>query len=205
MSALERGLLPFRLSICGVAELHRFAGEVSHILGILDPGTPEPQYQLFHPKAECAGFRFYDIVLDEPQKAMPSEDNVAAILDVGDRLAKADVRHLLIHCFAGVSRSTAAAVTLMAQRNPGREAEVFAALGDIRPRAWPNSVMVAHADRLLGRAGALVEAMRLHHIAVARRYPEVRTLISSVGRGHELPAENGAPETKEGPDRHEPV
>lgn len=201
MSVLERGLLPFRLSICGDAELHQFAGDVTHILGILDPGTPEPQYQLFHPRAVCTGFRFYDIVLDEPERAMPSEDNVAAILEVGERLAGTDVNHLLVHCFAGVSRSTAAAVTLMTQRNPGREAEIFEALGDIRPRAWPNSAMIAHADRLLGRAGALVEAMRLHHIAVARRYPEVRTLISSVGRGHELPVEEAAPESKEGPGR----
>src|SRR3546814_8670076 len=86
---------------------------------------------------------------------------MAAILAVGEKLAGSQVRHLLVHCYAGVSRSTAAAIGLMSQRNPGREADIFAALADIRPRAWPNTVLVGHADRLLGRGGALVEALRL--------------------------------------------
>jgi predicted protein tyrosine phosphatase len=201
MSVVERGLLPFRLSICGVAELHEFAGDVSHILGILDPGTPQPDGYVHHPEALRDEFRFYDIVADEAGRTMPTEADVAAILKVGEKLAAQPVRHLLVHCFAGVSRSTASAVTLMAQRNPGRAADIFAALGDIRPKAWPNTAIIGHADRMLGLGGTLVEALRLHHIATAHRYPEVRTLISSVGRGHELPAEYAA----EGPDPHEPV
>lgn len=189
MSIVERGLMPFRISICGVAELHEFAGDVSHILGILDPGTPQPEGYAHHPDALRDEFRFFDVVVNDGNRTMPTEADVAEILRVGDRLAKLPVKHLLVHCYAGVSRSTASAVTLMAQRNPARAADIFAALGDIRPKAWPNSVMITHADRLLGLGGTLVEALKLHHIAVAHRYPEVRTLISSVGRGHELPAE----------------
>jgi predicted protein tyrosine phosphatase len=199
VSVVERGLLPFRLSICGVAELG-LQSSVSHILGILDPGTPVPEGYVHHPAAGRDEFRFYDIVTAEAGRALPSEADMAAILAVGDRLAGSQVRHLLVHCYAGISRSTAAAIALMSQRNPGREADIFAALADIRPHAWPNTVLVAHADRLLGRGGALVEALRLHHIATAHRYPEVRTLISSVGRGHELPAEYA-----EGSDPYEPV
>lgn len=198
---VARRLLPFRLSICGVAELHQFAGDVTHILGILDPGTPPPEGYAHHPAALRNEFRFYDIVTPSEGRDLPGERDVAAILEVGQRLAGQDVSHLLVHCFAGVSRSTAAAVSLMAQRNPGREADIFSALAEIRPQAWPNTVMIRHADRLLGRGGALVEALRLHHIATAHRSPEVRTLISSVGRGHELPAEYAA----EGSGPHEPV
>ncbi|WP_341895987.1 protein-tyrosine-phosphatase [Ferrovibrio terrae] len=201
MSVVERGLLPFKVSICGVAELEQFAGDVTHILGILDPGTPQPDGYVHHPKALRDEFRFYDIVTEQDGRSMPTEHDVAAILKVGEKLAVQPVRHLLVHCYAGVSRSTASAVTLMAQRNPARAADIFAALGDIRPKAWPNSVMIAHADRLLNLGGTLVEALRLHHIAVAHRHPEVRTLISSVGRGHELPAEYAA----EGSDPNEPV
>jgi predicted protein tyrosine phosphatase len=189
MSTVERGLMPFRISICGIAELHEFAGDVSHILGILDPGTPPPEGYAHHPEARRDEFRFYDVVVNDATRTMPTEADVAKILEVGENLAKLPVKHLLVHCYAGVSRSTASAVALMAQRNPARAADIFAALGDIRPRAWPNTVMIGHADRLLGLGGTLVEALRLHHIAVAHRYPEVRTLISSVGRGHELPAE----------------
>lgn len=201
MSVVERGLLPFKVSICGVAELEQFAGDVTHILGILDPGTPQPDGYVHHPKALRDEFRFYDIVTEQDGRSMPTEHDMAAILKVGEKLAAQPVRHLLVHCYAGVSRSTASAVALMAQRNPGRAADIFAALGDIRPKAWPNSVMIGHADRLLNLGGTLVEALRLHHIAVAHRHPEVRTLISSVGRGHELPAEYAA----EGSDPNEPV
>lgn len=201
MSVVERGLLPFRLSICGIAELEQFAGDVTHILGILDPGTPQPEGYVHHPKALRDEFRFYDIVTEDGSRSLPTEADVAAILKVGEKLAVQPVQHLLVHCYAGVSRSTASAVALMAQRNPGRVADIFAALGDIRPKAWPNTVIIGHADRMLGLGGTLVEALRLHHIATAHRYPEVRTLISSVGRGHELPAEYAA----EGSDPHEPV
>lgn len=201
MSTVERGLMPYRISICGVAELHEFAGDVSHILGILDPGTPPPEGYVHHPEARREEFRFYDVVVNDAQRTTPSEADMARILQVGEKLAAQPVKHLLVHCYAGVSRSTASAVALMAQRNPARAADIFAALGDIRPRAWPNSVMISHADRLLGLGGTLVEALRLHHIAVAHRYPEVRTLISSVGRGHELPAEYAV----EGPGPDDPV
>ena len=105
MSALERGLLPYRLSICGVAELHQYAGRISHILGILDPGSLGPEYRLHHPKAECREFRFYDIVMPEPDKKLPSERDVASILKVGEQLSQMKVEHLLVHCFAGISRS----------------------------------------------------------------------------------------------------
>jgi predicted protein tyrosine phosphatase len=76
----------------------------------------------------------------------------------------------------------------MALNNPGREADVFQALGEIRPKAWPNSSLIAQLDKLLGRGGALVEAMKAHHIAVASRHPDMVDLMIEVGRGHELPA-----------------
>ena len=89
----------------------------------------------------------------------------------------------------GVSRSTAAAAILLAQHNPGREPDVFEALNDIRPRNWPNRAMIGHADRLLGREGALFRAMVDQHRSITRRYPDMAELIRSVGRGHEVPTD----------------
>jgi len=181
-------LLGYPVSICGVAELRDFATRgVSHVLSILDPYTPTPAaFAVFAPHRRV-DMRFHDrIVGDNYDWPLPEESDAKSVLDFGESLRSDDVAHLLVHCFAGVSRSTASAVMLMAQRNPGREEACFAALHDIRPKAWPNSVMIAHADRLLGRKGRLIEAMRRHHKAVAARHPEVVALIRSVGRSHEV-------------------
>lgn len=43
----------------------------------------------------------------------------------------------------------------------------------MRPRAWPNSLMVRHADELLGRGGELIRALgRLYH-SQSKRVPEI--------------------------------
>ena len=67
---------------------------------------------------------------------------------------------LLIHCFAGVSRSTAAAYTVAAALSPKRdEAELAATLRRLSPSATPNIRIVTIADRLLGREGRMVRAV----------------------------------------------
>ncbi len=83
------------------------------------------------------------------------------ILGVGRELARsAGGGHVLVHCHAGVSRSTAATAILLAQDNPGREAEAFAAVARLRPGAWPNARMVDFADDLLERDGRLRAGLR---------------------------------------------
>lgn len=65
---------------------------------------------------------------------------------------------LLIHCYAGVSRSMAAALTALAAKAPGRELEAALALRAAAPHAQPNRRLVALADELLGCEGRLVAA-----------------------------------------------
>jgi hypothetical protein len=67
--------------------------------------------------------------------------------------------HLLVHCCAGVSRSAAAAALILMQANP--EWPASAALdmvAAIRPRAWPNLLILELGDALLGRNGEIVAA-----------------------------------------------
>src|SRR3546814_17627040 len=40
------------------------------------------------------------------------------------------------------------------------EERLFTRLREIRPQAWPNSLMVGYADELLGRGGRLTAALR---------------------------------------------
>ena len=67
---------------------------------------------------------------------------------------------VLIHCEAGVSRSSAAALIMYAcWFGPGREREAMMRVLAQRPIAMPNRRMVEIADRLLDRKGRLVEVL----------------------------------------------
>ena len=66
---------------------------------------------------------------------------------------------MIVHCYAGVSRSTAAALTILCQYNPGREMEATQALRRAAPHAKPNRRIIAIADQLLRSENRLVEAV----------------------------------------------
>ena len=68
---------------------------------------------------------------------------------------------LLIHCYAGVSRSTAAAFAVACALDPQAQArDVAARLRTASPSATPNPRLVALADAALGRSGEMIEAIR---------------------------------------------
>jgi predicted protein tyrosine phosphatase len=67
---------------------------------------------------------------------------------------------LLIHCWAGISRSTAAAFISLCALNPGCEELALAqALRRASPTAYPNRRLVALADLALGRNGRMSQAV----------------------------------------------
>jgi len=65
---------------------------------------------------------------------------------------------VLIHCYAGISRSTAGALIALALDMDGRETEAAQILRRAAPHARPNRRIVALADEILGRRGRLVAA-----------------------------------------------
>lgn len=67
--------------------------------------------------------------------------------------------HLLIHCMAGISRSTATAMTVISDfYGPGSELEAAITIREIRPIANPNRLILEIADEILERDGALTTA-----------------------------------------------
>jgi len=67
---------------------------------------------------------------------------------------------MVVHCLAGISRSTASAFAIACQRNPDAPEIVIArALRRAAPHALPNRRIVALADDLLGRRGGMVDAV----------------------------------------------
>ena len=67
---------------------------------------------------------------------------------------------LVVHCYAGISRSTAGAFITACALNPQRDETTIAQL--IRrssATAMPNPMLVGHADRILKRQGRMVRAV----------------------------------------------
>ncbi len=182
-------LLPYSVTICGLDELaaHSQLG-VSHVVSILDPQWPDPQAFAEYDSHQRLVFRFDDIVEAKPGAQAPTERDVRGILALGEELETVAVTHVLIHCHAGISRSTAAAVILMARRNAGREPLIFDELARMRPKSWPNALMVEFADRMLARGGALTAALKDHQRRVVRSFPEFAEMLLRSDRAHEVAA-----------------
>jgi predicted protein tyrosine phosphatase len=67
---------------------------------------------------------------------------------------------LLIHCWAGISRSMASAFTILCDRlGPDREIEIARAMRQRAAHAQPNRLLVRHADEALGRNGKMMAAL----------------------------------------------
>jgi predicted protein tyrosine phosphatase len=96
--------------------------------------------------------------VDVEGHTLPSQshvENMLAFVRRWDQTAP-----LLIHCWAGVSRSTAAAFIAACALRPHRdETEIAQAVRANSPTATPNARLVAIADAMLGRNGRMVAAI----------------------------------------------
>ena len=96
----------------------------------------------------------------EPQDGhiLPGEDHVGSLLAFA--APGTSSARCVIHCWAGISRSTAAAfITLCSLRPERDEAALALALREASPSATPNARLVAVADDILGRNGRMVDAI----------------------------------------------
>ena len=89
---------------------------------------------------------------------VPSDAHIAQVLDFvrgWDRGAP-----LVIHCWAGVSRSTASAFAAACALNPHRdEMEIARKIRAASPIAPPNRLILSLADKALGREGRMLRAL----------------------------------------------
>ena len=185
----------FQVTICGIPELgdHCAAG-VTHVLSILDPEWPDPPaFTEFAPHRRLA-LRFHDIIEPAPGRFAPTREDVERLLGFGRELSDASACHLLVHCHAGVSRSTAATALILAQHHPEWPArDVLDAVSGIRPRAWPNLRILEFGDELLGCGGEIVAAASHVYRRVLDRDPSFQEAMIDGGRAREVIAALSAP------------
>lgn len=188
--------MPLRITICGLNELslHSAAG-VTHVLSILDPGWPEPAAFLAFEAHHRLELRFHDVIEPRPEIIVPEADHVVDLLALGRAASAEPAPHILIHCHAGISRSTAAAALLLAQANPTRPAEaIIAEVAHLRPRAWPNLRLLELGDAALDRRGTLAAAAAAQYRRVLGMDPEFGRFIRDSGRGREVAMAETPPE-----------
>lgn len=135
-----------------VTALHR----PSHMVSLLSPSSPPESWPAS--AGEHLRLAFHDIAAPQDGLVAPSAEQVAELLAFTARWDPA--RPLLVHCWAGVSRSTAVALIIACQRTPGgAEMEIAHALRMAAPYATPNPLLVALADEMLRRGGRMIAAV----------------------------------------------
>lgn len=180
------------VTVCGVGEIvgHQDRA-ITHVLSLLDPEADEDHRFSAFKGHQRKLMSFHDIIEDIDGKVMPTLAHVEDVLAYGREIeaapGAADAKRLLIHCHMGVSRSTASALMLMAQNDPAMDEDfLFENLRQIRPQAWPNSVMIGHADEVLDRGGRLVAALRRHYGHQLDRDPAFAEWMTGLGRAREV-------------------
>jgi len=148
------------IHVCSLARLHDTVRETGarHVVTLIKDIT------LVHRPPSIT--QENHLLLDMDDIAEPIEGYVAPAEEhVGDliRFVRAWPREapLVVHCFAGISRSTAGAFVTACALNPQRdEATIARAIRDASPTAMPNIRIVMLADRLLERDGRMITAVR---------------------------------------------
>ncbi len=131
--------------------------KVSHVVSLLGPETPHRSFSGIADPNHLK-LTFHDII--EPAEGLtpPAADHVETL--IGFLEARQGQDPLLIHCWAGISRSTASAFTAMCLYNPGLdEYRLAQQLRSLSHVATPNRRIVAFADDIMGRRGRMVDAV----------------------------------------------
>lgn len=161
------------MSVLYVSDLAGIAANVAavrpgKVLTLLAPGgVPPPELPAIAEENRLCLF-FNDVVeATDPTWILPAAHHAQAILDFGRDVPPSG---LLIHCFAGFSRSTAAALAILAMHNPGAEDRAARRLRQASAHAVPNPRLVALADAALGSEGRLVRALAAMPPATSQVY-----------------------------------
>lgn len=147
------------LIVCGLEKVNGLiaARKPSHMVTLLDPLTMIDTPEGLTPDRHLR-LGVNDIAEPVDGMVAPHEGVVAQLLAFGrgwDESAP-----MLIHCWAGISRSTASAFVLACERSPDAdEADIAMTMRRLAPHAYPNRRIVALADDMLGRGGRMVDAI----------------------------------------------
>ena len=148
------------IHVCSLARLHDTVAETGarHVVTLMKDVAMVRRPQSVE-EANHLLLDMDDIVTEMDGYVPPNEHHVGKLIDfvtAWDRSAP-----IVVHCYAGISRSTAGAFITACALNPGRnEATIARAIRSFSPTAQPNIRLVSLADAILGRRGRMTDAIR---------------------------------------------
>lgn len=147
------------LHVSSLAKLHETVAAVgaSHVVTLINVSTVVER-----PPGIVAGRHLFigmsDIVQPMEGHILPGEEHLERFL--GFVRGWDQAAPMVIHCWAGISRSTAAAYIAACALRPERDEEALAlALRAASASATPNARLIAIADRMLRRGGRMTAAI----------------------------------------------
>jgi predicted protein tyrosine phosphatase len=151
------------IHVCSLTRLYDTVQHTGsrHVVTLMRDQVPWPAGRT---PANYLVLRMDDISAPIDGHTMPCEEHVGRLIDFARGWDRATP--MVVHCYAGISRSTAAAYVAACALNPAGDEMVLAQkIRRLSATATPNIRIVTLADRVLGRGGRMVDA------------------ISSIGRG----------------------
>ncbi len=149
-----------RITVCSLNALEQMLEETAarHMISLVNsqmmPETPSCMEKQNHLK-----LAMNDIEFPVTGSVLPSPAHVGQLVAFSNGPGAGT--SLIIHCLAGISRSTAAAFIVLCVRNPDLSARRIAwFLRERSPTATPNRRLVACADEYLQREGEMIAAIR---------------------------------------------
>lgn len=147
------------IHVCSLARLHSTVEETraQHVVTLLK------QIELVSRPRGILAENHLHISVDDIAEPIdghihPADEHIVRLIDFVQSWGH--TTPLVVHCYAGISRSTAAAFIAACALRPERdEARIVQAMRAASPTASPNRLLVALADRHLGRRGRMVEAV----------------------------------------------
>jgi predicted protein tyrosine phosphatase len=155
----------FRVSCLPKASDVAAEWRATHVISLIDPGIEDHHVPVIKGAQHIvARLRDQENMLDTGH----FPDLVHSLFEqVRPAVEKVDSR-ILVHCHAGISRSTAFAYSMIAHSaGAGRESEAFDAFLSIVHKPWPNRRIVEILDDRWGRNGALLAPLD----RMRERYP----------------------------------
>ncbi|WP_439528205.1 tyrosine phosphatase family protein [Pannonibacter sp.] len=148
------------LHVCSLARLSETVDRTgaTHLVSLINADTHVPRPDRIAAERHLF-LGFNDIITPVDGLVPPAENHVAEFI----RFVRDWDRRgpMVIHCWAGISRSTAGAYIAACALNPGAdEAGLAEELRRRAPSATPNARLVAFADKILGRNGRMIDGVR---------------------------------------------
>ena len=147
------------IHVSSLSRLHETVARVgaSHVITLINAKTPVERPPGI-PEERHLFIGVSDIVAPMDGHILPGEEHVIRLnqfVDGWDRQ-----KPIVIHCWAGISRSTAAAFITACLLRPDQDEHAIAQrLRFAAPSATPNLRLVSTADALLGRNGRMISAI----------------------------------------------